>query len=670
MRFQLFVFLLLVHIANSIKVKLITGEIEGKELNATYSPFGNQSAIVFLGIPFAKPPVGDLRFKKPQPVVRWDGVLKTKEYRSACMSDPLRTYRNDVGGEISEDCLYLNVFTNEYCMETKNCSVLVIIHGGGLLFQSASAFNPEILINNFVGQDRNIVVVSINYRLGVFGFGQLNGDGEEKNVALYDLLAAVKWVRKEIKSFGGNKERITLMGHSGGAGLTAVFSNSPLTKGLIHQQVVMSIPLPHLSKQANFKATTVVAQMVGCLEKEIGFEKLSKRQMEDTYSCLRATPAQEILDAELFILQNSTYFFGSPPIDGEFVVDYPDRQFAANSIYPINTLIGTTTAELRQTQFIDEIEDPARKAFFVRNVCEHIGYELYKEPEEFANKCYVHYSNGSEVRYLSDDMEFYSQAMLLANAHSTEKTKVYVYSYAYTGAGPAYKTTLHEPSPHHSEDLIYVLGTARGTFLPKDYVIEKVYSGMIANFVNFGDPSPSKKQPWLQYTPENREHFLIDFNENLTMPGMRDHYYENTLKFWSNAGEKTFREHWAPSLDTFYVTNLVIPMKSHVLNKATDFYKSLESSEEMYREREEFLEELKMERIMEKSKGNGRRIMEINGDALVVMDERDLGVEESGRGINILMIIFGITLLGGVFCVTLTHCCLHYRSRQGYQLLK
>ncbi|EGT59079.1 hypothetical protein CAEBREN_31994 [Caenorhabditis brenneri] len=621
MRFQLFVFLLLEHIANSIKVKLTTGEIEGKDLNSTYSPFGNQSAIVFLGIPFAKPPVGDLRFRKPQPIVPWDGVLETKEYRSACMSDPLRTYRNDVG----------------------------------------------------------------------------------------DILAAVKWVRKEIKSFGGNKDRITLMGHSGGAGLTAVvisffkmnvwmiysfqFSNSPLTKGLIHQQVVMSIPLPHLSKQANFKATTVVAQMVGCLEKEIGFESLPKRQIEDTYSCLRATPAQEILDAELFILQNSTYFFGSPPIDGEFVVDYPDRQFSANSIYPINTLIGTTTAELRQTQFIDEIEDPERKDFFVRNVCEHIGYELYKKPEEFANKCYVHYSNGSEVRYLSDDMEFYSQALLLANAHSTEETKVYVYSYAYTGAGSAYKTSQHEPSPHHSEDLIYVLGTARGTFIPKDYVIEKIYSGMIANFVNFGDPSPSKEQPWLQYTPENREHFLIDFNENLAMPGMRDHYYENTLKFWSNAGEKTFREHWAPSLDTFYITNLVIPMKSHVLNKATDFYKSLESSEKMYREREEFLEELKMERIMEKSKGNGRRIMERNGDALVVMDERDLGVEESGGGgisrfsklvfqcevsfiINkeissdILLIIFGITLIGGVFCVTLTHCCLHYRSRQGYQLLK
>lgn len=490
-----------------------------------------------------------------------------------------------------------------------------------------------------------------------------------KSNVFLDILAAVKWVRKEIKSFGGNKDRITLFGHSGGAGMTVVFSNSPLTKGLIHQQVVMSVPLPNLSKQSNFKATTAVAQNVGCLEETVGFKTLSRRQMKKVLSCLRSKTAQELLDAQLFVIHNSTYSFGSPPIDGEFISDYGDRLFASNSILPINTLIGTTTAELRQTQFVDEFKDADRKDFYVKNICEHIGFELYEEPERFSKRCYNHYKNGPEVRYLSDDFEFYSQAMLIANAHSSKNKNVYMYSYAYTGAGPAYNVSYHEPSPHHSEDLIYVIGTARGAFQPKDYVIEKIYSGMIADFINFEDPSPSKSQQWIPYTSLKREHFLINFDENLTMPGRKTDYYENTLKFWSNAGEKSYEEHWAPSLDTFYITNLVIPMKSHVLNETSDMYKTLECEEKMYQEREEFLEELKSERRMRKLGNGGNEFSGRHG--LDRIRQRELDTEESGgAGINILLIVFGGTLLGGILCVTLSHFCLHHRSRKGYQLLK
>ncbi|EFO95005.1 hypothetical protein CRE_09367 [Caenorhabditis remanei] len=657
------------------KETISVGEIEGNHLNATYSPFGNQSAIVFLGIPYVEPPLGYLRFKKPRPPISWDGVRETKEYKAACMSDPLRTYKNGVGGPISEDCLHLNVFTNRYCMEKKTCSVMIIIHGGGLLFESAAAFNPEILINNFVGQSRNIVVVSTNYRLGIFGFGQLNGEEEHQNVALFDIMEAVKWVRREIKNFGGDKDRITLAGHSAGAALTVAFTNSPLTKGLIHQQIVMSAPIPNLSKQSNFKGTTRVAQIVGCLEEVVGFKELSRREMRRTYSCLRSKPAQSILDAQLYVLKNSTYYFGAPHVDGQFVADYADHLFAAKSIYPVNTLIGTTTAELRKTQFLTDPKNSEKKSDLVKNICEHIGYELYKIPEQFSKQCHNYYMAQDHSQYLSDDMEFYSQAALMADAHSSHNTKVFLYSwnpenlkqkcsysYAYTGAGTAYRKIFNEPSPHHSEDLIYVFGTSRGPFTPKDYEIEKVYSGVFASFVNSGDPSPSEEQPWLQYTSEKKEHFLIDFDEKLKMPGMRENYYADSVQFWSSVGPKSFEEHWSPSLDTFHITNLIGPIASHLENRSMDFDKTFEFADAMYYEREQFLKEMKSKRRVELEYGD-------------LKEKRiDLRAGETksngGGGINILLVIFAGTLLAGILYIAFTHCCLHYKTRKGYQLLK
>uniref|UniRef100_A0A8R1EIQ6 COesterase domain-containing protein n=1 Tax=Caenorhabditis japonica TaxID=281687 RepID=A0A8R1EIQ6_CAEJA len=112
----------------------------------------------------------------------------------------------------------------------------------------------------------------------------------------------------------------------------------------------MSGPIPNLAKKANFKATTEVAKRLGCLPSAVGFELLSLRTIETIYACLRAVPAQDLLDAQLYILQNTTYFLGAPYVDGEFIIDYPDKLFEQKLIYPINTMLGTTSAELRESK--------------------------------------------------------------------------------------------------------------------------------------------------------------------------------------------------------------------------------------------------------------------------------------------------------------------------------
>ncbi|CAB00887.2 Carboxylesterase type B domain-containing protein [Caenorhabditis elegans] len=672
----LFLFLLstLLHISISTRVQLSTGTIEGKILTSTYSPLGNHTGIGFLGIPFVEPPAGNLRFRKPRPPIPWDGILETKEYKPACMSDAKKTYKNGVGGPISEDCLYANVFTNQYCMKRKNCSVMIVVHGGRILTESASAFNPEILVNNFVGQGRNIVVVTFNYRLGTFGFGVLNGEKGDSNVGMFDMLEAVKWTRKEVHNFGGNKDKLTMVGHSAGGSLVGAFTSSPLSKGMLNQQIIMSGALYQMGKLANFKGMTAMAQKAGCLPEVFGFRKLSQVRIDKTYSCLRNISAQEVLDAQLWVLQNTTYYISVPHIDGEFLLNYSDEILASGTIHPINSMIGTTTAELRDPIYINDLKNADKKEELLKNLCEHIGYELYTEPEEFSRKCQKFYGNGDDAQFLADDMEFYDGSIKVANAHASKNTKVFMYSYDYKDAGPAFKKYAQAPPPHHSEDLIYVFGTSRGNFTEKDYVIEQIYSGMFADFVNFGNPSPSKEQKWKEYSPEKREYFLIDFDKNFTMPGTRDGYYSRALEFWSTAGTKSFSEHYSPSLDSFTTGILIDPIVSHMKGVATGPDKTFEQFEKMLLEREMFLKTLKSERKLEllkekwrKIRNGGGRIVERAGNA--PMEMRD-GKKGSRGGVSLLLIIFGGTLLGGILYVTISHFCLHHKSREGYQLLK
>ncbi|CCG28268.1 Carboxylesterase type B domain-containing protein [Caenorhabditis elegans] len=672
MFFRFFILWAILQNVRSTKVKLSsrTGTIEGRTLTASYSPLGNQTGIVFFGVPYVEPPVGNLRFRKPRPPKPWDGVLEAKEYKAACMSDQKKTYKNGVGGPVSEDCLYANVFTNQYCLEHKNCSVMLTIHGGRFVIESASAYDPEIIINNFVGQGRNIVVVTFNYRLGLFGLGMLNGDNQDTNFGLYDILEVVRWTRKEIKNFGGDKDRITMQGHSAGAVFTAAFSTSPLSKGLIHQQIIMSASMSNLSKKSNVKELTVVARIVGCLPDEHGFPKLSNVEVEKAYTCLRSKSAQQILDAQLYMLRNTTYYIGQGHIDGIYQVDYPDNLYATNSIYPINTMIGTTTAELMDSRYIVDPKNTGKKEILLQNLCEHIGYELYKEPEEFSQKCRNFYKNGEDAKSLGDDMEFYYGAIQLANVHSSKDTNVFVYSFDYKEAGNAYKKYDKSLSPKHGEDFAYAFGTNRGNFSTKDYVIEYIYSGMFADFVNFGDPSPLEDQEWAQYTPEKREYFLIDFDKNFTMPGMKDHYYPKALEFWSTCGSKSFKEHFSPSVDIFIIGNLLNPIMSHLNHNETGPDKTFEQFDKLYNEREEFLKLLKAVRKLEiqKKMWRGRSSKDLMLKELVDLEK--INEEEQETGANFLLIIFGGTLLGGILYVSISHFCLHHRSRDGYQLLK
>nr|AII21985.1 odorant degrading enzyme CXE11 [Sesamia inferens] len=188
---------------------------------------------IFKGIPYAKPPVGELRFCIPQPPDSWDGIRDgTKDCNTCAQFDRAE---NVITGD--EDCLYLNVYTPKSFTSGESLPVMVFLHGGGFVFGNGtdiSAHGPDYLIRN------KVVIVSINYRLGILGFLALNLKGAPGNMGLRDQVQALKWVQKNIVNFGGDPKSVTIFGISAGAASVEYLLLSPMAKGLFHKAIAQS----------------------------------------------------------------------------------------------------------------------------------------------------------------------------------------------------------------------------------------------------------------------------------------------------------------------------------------------------------------------------------------------------------------------------------------------
>src|SRR5688572_18600139 len=210
-----------------VQVKIENGTIEGMYNTHTQLQ-------TYLGIPFAKPPVGDLRWKPPQPLDNWKGVLNTKEFGPRPMQTLVFGDMNSRSNGVSEDCLYLNVWTPAK-RNTSGLPVLVYFFGGG--FVAGDGSEPRYDGGSMAR--KGIVAVTVNYRLNIFGFfshPELSKESPYKGSGNYGFLdhhAALKWVQKNIAAFGGDPKRVTIAGESAGSIAVSAQMSSPLSKDLI-----------------------------------------------------------------------------------------------------------------------------------------------------------------------------------------------------------------------------------------------------------------------------------------------------------------------------------------------------------------------------------------------------------------------------------------------------
>ncbi len=273
---------------------------------------------VFLGVPFARPPLGDLRWRDPQPVKPWHGMREATQFSASCMqeappaaSPPPYTAEFVTPSDISEDCLYLNVWAPKPARRPR--PVLVFVHGGA--FQAGSTSVPIYDGANLARA--GAVVVTINYRLGVFGYlahpalTKESPLGSSGNYGLLDMIAALRWVQANIARFGGDPANVTISGQSAGGIAVNDLLAAPLAKGLFQHAIAESGP-------------TLGLKMSPLARVEIGGEAFFKRANATSLAQLRAMPAAQIFTIFRGPANPLPPFFPLPVMDGKIVISDPE----------------------------------------------------------------------------------------------------------------------------------------------------------------------------------------------------------------------------------------------------------------------------------------------------------------------------------------------------------
>lgn len=315
-----------------------TGPVVGTLTPGSGGP-DDSAVIAWLGIPYAQPPVGSLRWRPPQPMKPWTEPLVADDYGNDCMQRPFPGDAAPLGATPAEDCLYLNVWAARG--EAEKRPVMVWIHGGGYLNGGAS---PAVYDGSAFAR-RGVVLVSLNYRLGRFGFfahPALTGEHPEEpkgNYGFLDQIAALQWVQRNIEAFGGDPGNVTIFGESAGGGSVHALMVSPMARGLFHKAIVQS---------GGGRAGGILA-MGNLAEAEAKGEAFALRAgirsaTQETLAELRALPAGTLVGGmNLMAPQPATY--SGPMIDGRIVPSEVEPAFRAGEQAPVPYLVGANDRE-------------------------------------------------------------------------------------------------------------------------------------------------------------------------------------------------------------------------------------------------------------------------------------------------------------------------------------
>ncbi|WP_138921223.1 carboxylesterase/lipase family protein [Novosphingobium pentaromativorans] len=317
--------------ASSTEVPLESGRIRGSEVDGVLS---------WKGIPFARPPIGALRWRAPQPAKPWSGVRETAQYSNDCMQVPFPSDAAPLGTQPAEDCLYANVWRP--ANDRQRLPVMVWIYGGG--FVNGGASPPTYAGANLARE--GIVFVSFNYRVGRFGtfaFPQLTkddpDDGRLGNYGTMDQIAALQWVRRNIAAFGGDADNVTIVGESAGGMSVHQLATSPLSQGLFQRAVVMS---GGNGRSEGGKSLSEVEEIGKNFARRHGIDP----DAPDALARLRALSADEVTDGlNLMHRGEGPDTNAAPFVDGTVLVD-TGKAYAAGRFAKVPMMIGATSADI------------------------------------------------------------------------------------------------------------------------------------------------------------------------------------------------------------------------------------------------------------------------------------------------------------------------------------
>ncbi|MGA8030129.1 MAG: carboxylesterase/lipase family protein [Bryobacteraceae bacterium] len=450
---------------------------------------------IFEGIPFAAPPVGDLRWKEPQPAANWTGVKKAVEFGPRCMQG--RVFADMVFRDNgpSEDCLYLNVWTPA-ADSAARLPVMVWIYGGG--FAAGAASEPRQDGENLAR--KGVVVVSFNYRLNVFGFFSHPDLAKESshhaagNYGLMDQVAALQWVRKNIAQFGGDPGAVTIFGESAGSFSVSALMASPLAQGLFQRAIGESGAF--FGKTLQAKPLTEAEDADGKFVESIG---------ADSLQALRAKSADELLQAAL--KQDTVRF--SPTIDGYFLPKDPASIYGSGEQSHVPLLAGWNADEGSYRSIFGKQEPTAQN--FIAQMHTRFG-----DKAETLLKLYPAASDEQAKRsaqdLAGDQFIGYSTWKWIEMQQQTGKSPVFRYEFDDAPPPlPGAKGADAEPRAYHSAEIEFVFETLASKKLPwrpEDRKLSKEISSYWTNFAKTGDPNGPGLPQWPACNAESKEEVM------------------------------------------------------------------------------------------------------------------------------------------------------------------
>ena len=465
------------------QVKTAEGILEGKDLSGI---------TIFKGVPFAAPPVGNLRWKAPQPVQKWEGVRKATEYGPNPMQEALFGDMNFGTKVNSEDCLYLNIWTPTKTMK-EHLPVLIYFNGGGLMAGSGS--EPRYAGDAMAR--KGIISITANYREGIFGFfahPQLSKETSYKgsgNYGFMDQVAAIQWVKDNIEAFGGDPNRITIVGESAGSMSVSALMASPLCQGLFAQAMGSSGSVMGFNKVLTLKE----AEQKGVeLAKQIG-----KKNIKD----LRALPAEELMKLAA-VKAIPTY-----NIDGYFLTEQPTETYAKGNQTKVPLLVGGNNQEMSpwallagKQPTVENLKAGA-KAMFGDNVDE--AFRLYginsdkdvlEQPGiNLASDLFLDYSTWKwgNMHKLTSGQPVYRYRYCHPRPAMAIKGKVAGLAGGVVDAKEGQPQMPQDKGAVHSADIEYAMGTLPTNrvydWQPEDYMVSDIFSQYYVNFVKTGNPN-------------------------------------------------------------------------------------------------------------------------------------------------------------------------------------
>src|SRR5262245_2371601 len=465
-----------------------------------------EGVLAFRGIPFAQPPIGSLRFRPPHKPVAWGGVRDARTYGPAPMQagNPVASQMGLVPPEVSEDCLYLNVWTP--AADGARRPVLVWLHGGAWVSGAGSL--PLYNGARLAGRG-DVVVVTLNYRLGLFGF--LRGKGVCRdaldtagNEGVLDQIAALEWVRDEIGGFGGDPQNVTVFGQSAGAGSAAFLTIMPRARGLIHKVIQQSGGLG--LRQAPESGDRVMRRLLdgaGLAPSEAGK--------------LRAMPAAALLDLQQRITPRTSGNFYRPVADGDLLPVDPFTAVAAGASHGIPLLCGTNLDEVKFFRAMDQGLDTVDEAGLLAR-CGAMLLDGGQAERVIATYRTVRQARGQDTSPLelwfaiSGDHVWRYPLLRQAELHAGHTPQTYTYLFAWRS--PALGGRL---GAAHTMEIPFVFGRlddpGMGPLTRQDGTVQRLSEQIMAAWIAFartGNPATAALPAWPAYAADRRTTMVFD----------------------------------------------------------------------------------------------------------------------------------------------------------------